>query len=66
MNNEQQKREEEIGALWIKQGRHGGDEFLSGTVNGQRIVVFRAQKRHPKAPDWRIFPARERTDEEAF
>lgn len=44
----------EIGALWLKQSKKG-TKYLSGTVNGQAIVIFRNQnKRSEKAPDYRI------------
>ncbi len=44
----------EIGALWTKQTKHGNDYF-TGTINGQRVVVFKNQKkRSDKSPDWRV------------
>lgn len=70
-----QQNPDEIGALWLKTGRKG--KFLSGTVNGQDVLVFKNEhKRSEKAPDYRVLKARPRNaapepempyeDEEAF
>ena len=42
----------EIGALWTKQGPRG--TYMTGTVLGQRVVIFSLQKRGEKSPDWRV------------
>lgn len=44
----------EIGAMWEKTAKNG-KTYMTGTINGQRIVMFRAGKKSSdKAPDWRI------------
>lgn len=43
----------EIGALWTKTAKNGS-EYLSGTVNGDPVVVFRNKSDNPKAPQWRV------------
>jgi hypothetical protein len=56
----------DVGALWIvtdqqtgqpKKDRNG-NVFLNGTVNGQRVTVFRNSFKKPgeKTPDYRVFP----------
>jgi hypothetical protein len=73
--SEFQKDENELGALWISVGAKG--EYLSGTIDGVRVVCFKNDKKTPdsKQPDWRVLrakapdedrgPRRELTDEEA-
>ena len=47
-----EKDPNEIGALWTKQTKNGHDYF-SGSINGQRIVVFKNwRKKNDKQPDW--------------
>lgn len=51
---EYKKDESEIGALWEKSGAKG--TYLTGTVNGARVVVFRnTDKKSEKSPDWRAY-----------
>lgn len=45
----------EIGALWEKSGSKG--PYMTGTINGERIVVFRNDKGSEKSPQWRILKA---------
>lgn len=55
------KDEDEIGALWIKSGAKG--EYMTGTINGERVVVFRnGNKRGEKSPDWRVLKSKPRED----
>lgn len=42
----------EIGALWIKQSSKG--EYMTGTIDGKKVVVFRNNKKTDKQPDWRV------------
>ncbi len=42
----------EIGALWIKQYSKG--EYMTGTIDGKKVVVFRNNKKTDKQPDWRV------------
>ncbi len=63
--SEFQKNEDEVGALWEKSGR--GGPYMSGEINGQRVVVFRNdKKRSEKAPDWRVLKAKPKEDEAPF
>jgi hypothetical protein len=50
----------EIGALWTKTGGKG--TYMTGTILGQRVVVFSIQKRGDKSPDWRVLKAKPRDD----
>lgn len=51
------KRDEEMGALWVKQGARG--EFWTGKIGDVPVVVFRNDnKKNPKSPDFRILRAR--------
>jgi hypothetical protein len=57
-------KEDELGALWVRQGRNG--DFFSGklTINGEaiEIVVFSNTHKQPgeKSPDWRIYKSQPR------
>lgn len=52
------KNPDELGALWIKQSQRG--EFMTGTVNGQPVVVFRNtyKTEGSNAPDWRVLKSK--------
>lgn len=60
MNNTNQNKNQELGALWKKKSK-AGMSFLSGYINdhdGQRIevVVFaNSKKTNEKAPDYRMY-----------
>lgn len=60
MSDEQQQgRDEDLGALWIKRSSRG--EFMTGTVCGQRVVVFRNDRKNSeRQPDWKVLKARPR------
>jgi uncharacterized protein (DUF736 family) len=56
-------REDEIGALWIKNSSKG--EFMTGkiTINGQEINVVafpNDHKSNDRSPDWRLLKAKPR------
>ena len=53
-----EKDDREIGCVWTKTSAKGV-EFMSGTVNGEEIVMFRA-KETPKGPTWRILKSQPR------
>lgn len=42
----------ELGALWAKTGRKG--DYMTGTINGVKVVCFRTTSDNPKAPTWRV------------
>ena len=48
----------EIGALWSKTGGKG--EYMTGTINGVKVVCFRQQKRSDKSPDWKVLKSKPR------
>jgi len=58
------KPEDEIGALWIKTSSQGR-EYFTGDVNGERIIVFRNDRKEPgsKRPDFSIRKAKPRPDD---
>lgn len=48
------KKEDEIGALWVKSSANG--DYLTGTINGVKVVVFaNTYKTNEKHPDWRVY-----------
>ena len=54
--------EDVIGALWSKRTKHD-KEYLTGTVNGQRVVCFRnTQSNNPNAPTWKVLKSRPAPD----
>ena len=60
-----EKDPDEIGALWMKEGRKG--PYMTGEINGVKVVLFRnGNKRSDKSPDWRVMKSkpREQVDEE--
>jgi uncharacterized protein (DUF736 family) len=53
-------KEDELGALWAKQTKNG-EEYFSGTINGQRVVVFANRYwDSEQKPKWKVYKARER------
>lgn len=55
-----ERNPDEIGALWLKSGAKG--EYMTGTVNGQAVVVFRNDRKQGKQPDWRVLKAKPRDE----
>jgi uncharacterized protein (DUF736 family) len=53
---EQQKNPDELGALWIKQSERG--EFMTGTISGVPVVVFRNTRKQGNQPDWRVLKSK--------
>jgi uncharacterized protein (DUF736 family) len=49
---------DELGALWIKSGQKG--EYMTGTINGQEVVVWRNDRKTGNQPDWRVMKSRPR------
>lgn len=55
---------DEIGALWEKTGAKGA--YMTGTINGQRVVVFRTKfGAEGAAPQWRVLKAQPKVEETA-
>lgn len=58
-----EQQTKDIGALWQKVSKNG-KTYLSGTINGQRVVVFKNERKQEgeRTPDWRIYPETPRDD----
>jgi len=51
----------ELGALWLKEGRKG--QYMTGTIAGQRVVIFKnTRKSSDKAPDFRVLKAQSKEE----
>lgn len=62
MSERNNDREDELGALWEKEGSNG--LYMTGKINGQSVVVFKnRQKKNDKHPDWRVLKAKPRTEQ---
>lgn len=53
---EGQRNPDELGALWIKQSERG--DFMTGTIDGQPVVVFRNTRKQGNQPDWRVLKSK--------
>jgi hypothetical protein len=53
---------DELGALWIKTSSKTGEVFLTGTISGQEVTVFRNgyKVEGSKQPDWRVLKSKPR------
>lgn len=52
----------DIGALWVKTSKNG-KQFLTGTINGQKIVIFQNNyKKEQKQPDYKVYEAEQQQD----
>jgi uncharacterized protein (DUF736 family) len=59
MNGTREKDPSEIGSLWSRTSQKG-DEYLTGEIDGQRVVCFRNRTSNPKAPAWRVLKSQPR------
>jgi hypothetical protein len=48
-----EKDENEIGSLWAKTSAKG-HEFLSGEINGVKVVAFKIRDGGGQRPTWRV------------
>jgi hypothetical protein len=46
----------EIGALWLKSGKKG--DYMTGEINGVKVVCFAVQAKSDKSPAWRVLKAK--------
>ena len=54
--------EEKIGALWSKRSSKGL-EYLSGTIGGKKVVVFKNERKTKDTqPDWNVYPQQSREE----
>lgn len=51
-----QKDPDEIGSLWLKKGAKG--DYLTGEVNGVKVVCFGVKSDNPKAPTYRVLKSK--------
>lgn len=51
-----EKNPDEIGALWIKTGARG--DYMTGTINGEPVVLFKNDRKTGKQPDWRVLKSK--------
>lgn len=58
-----EKDPDEIGALWMKSGNKG--DYMTGEVNGVKVVCFRSKSTHEKAPAWRVLKSRPKDGDRA-
>lgn len=58
-----EKNPDELGSLWRKHGAKG--EYLSGEINGEKVVCFAVQSDNPKAPAWRVLRSKPRDGDAA-
>ena len=56
------KNPDEIGALWARDSAKG--PYLTGEVNGVKVVCFQNHSGNPKAPAWRVMKSRPKADAE--
>jgi uncharacterized protein (DUF736 family) len=54
-NKEWQNRE--VGALWLNVNQSSGDKYLTGQINGEKVIMFKNKykEENPKAPDFRVY-----------
>ena len=55
-----EKDPNEIGALWLHNGPKG--EYMTGEINGEKVVCFRGKSQSPKAPAWNVLKSRPKAD----
>lgn len=61
MNETCKKDENELGALWLKQGSRG--EYMTGTINGVNVFCTPTKSDNPKAPTWRVMKSKPKIDQ---
>lgn len=47
----------EIGALWVNAKQGSNEKYLTGQINGEKVIMFKNKYKddNPKAPDFRIY-----------
>lgn len=53
-----EKNPDELGALWLKSGAKG--EYMTGEINGVKVVCFSVEKSSEKSPAWRVLKSKPR------
>lgn len=49
---------DELGALWVRSSAKG--EYMTGEINGVKVVCFPNRSDNPKAPKWRVLKSKPR------
>ncbi len=55
-----EKNPDELGALWLKSGSRG--EYMTGEINGVKVVCFPVTKGGPNGPSWRVMKSKPKDD----
>ena len=58
----------EIGALWVNVKQGSNDKYLTGQVNGEKVIMFKNKYKddNPKAPDFRIYKQKDQEGSASF
>jgi hypothetical protein len=59
-----EKKLDELGALWVRVSQ-AGKRYMTGKICGQDVVAFENDRKHGKAPDWRIYKSEPREPQAA-
>lgn len=57
-----EKDPNEIGVLWKKTGKKG--DYMTGEVNGVKVVCFSINSDNPKAPTYRVLKSQPKDSDE--
>jgi len=51
----------ELGALWLNVNQKSGEKYLTGQINGEKVIMFKNKYKedNPKAPDFRVYKQKE-------
>ena len=51
------EKKESIGGLWLSEEKEGKQRYMYGSINGEKIVVFKNTYKKPgeKTPDYKVF-----------
>lgn len=52
-----EKDPDELGALWTKTSANG-KTYMTGEINGVKVVCWPAKQTSDKSPDWRVMRPR--------
>ena len=60
MSEKQENKEwtnREVGALWLNVNQKTNEKYLTGQINGEKIIMFKNKYKdeNPKAPDFRVY-----------
>jgi uncharacterized protein (DUF736 family) len=54
----------EIGALWVNAKQGSNEKYLTGQINGDKVIMFKNKYKddNPKAPDFRIYKQKDQEE----